>query len=137
MAFSSHGTLLGIRSAADVGGEFTHVAEVNDISGIGRTLSAVTLRTDDQSEFPKVVGHIGDPGEMSFDLQYIGHESHVEMRTAAVTGDLLAFQVEFPTDPPETWGFDGLVTKFDMAAPVDGLIRASVTVTLASHIEVV
>lgn len=125
---------MGIRRKDDMGNVFTHVAEVNDISGVGRNLTTEVFYTTDGDVFPAVMANGGDPGELTFDIQYVRAAGQVVLREASVSRSKLVFRLAFPIDPVEVWEFDGYVTKLEMQAPVEGVLRASVTVTLASHV---
>jgi|SRR5690606_6709915 len=126
MAVSAHGTALKISD----GEAFVTVAEVLDIDGPGVTSEAVTYRGD--GDVSLVLPDAGDPVEMTFELNYTAAATQTFLLDAANTRALASFQVEFPTVPAQALAFDGYVTGFQFSAPVEGILRASVTITLAS-----
>lgn len=129
MAVRSHGTFLQIGDGAASGETFITVSEVLDISGPGMVLAVEPLRGDGV----ETVAPAGtEPGEVTFDVNYTGHETQLVLRGAIADQLPLSFRIVFPTDPAETLAFRGYVTAFSFSAPVAGLLRASLTLTLAS-----
>lgn len=131
MAVSAHGTALKISD----GEAFVTVAEVLDIDGPGVTTTTVTYRGD--GDVSLVLPDAGDPAEMTFELNYTAAATQTSLLEAATTRARASFQVEFPTVPAQTLAFDGYVTGFQFSAPVEGVLRASVTITLASIVTIV
>lgn len=130
MAVSSHGTLLKIGDGANPE-VFTTIAEVLDISGPGMTLSTDVWRTDDIATY--AVTPTGfDLEEVTFDVNYTGAGTQGQVREAIATQALTSFRIELPTVPVETLAFTGYVTAFRFSEPVDGVLTASVTITMAS-----
>lgn len=130
MAVSSHGTLLKIGDGASPE-VFTTIAEVLDISGPGMSLSTDVWRTDDIATYA-VVPTGFDPDEVTFDVNYTGDGTQGQVREAIATQALTSFRIELPTVPAETLAFTGYITRFRFSEPVDGVLQASVIVTLAS-----
>lgn len=131
MAFSSHGTVLAM---AD-GGVFTTVGEVRDITGPTMRREATVVPSADPSDSPAVVLAHTDPDQLSFEINYTAHTAQQRLRTVLMEMTAVPFELTFPTSPPETVAFDGYVTEFEPLAPVEGVLRANVIVTVASTID--
>lgn len=111
---------------------FATLGEVRDISGPGLSMDAIesTSHTTTGGFRDRVAGLL-DAGEVSFDINWdpnnVTHE--------ALRADMLArvrrnFQVVFPSSPTETWNFAALITSYEIGAPVDGILTASITLTM-------
>ena len=130
MAVRAHGTQFQIGD----GGEpemFTTIAEVLDIEDAGSTYEVDTYRGDDLG-FPRVLPADEQPGEITFEINYTRAASQVVLRDAHIDQAPLSLRLVFPTSPEETASFSGYVTGFAFSAPVEGIMRASVTITMAS-----
>lgn len=128
MAFSSHGTFLKIGDGSDPE-VYATIAEVMDISGPSLTLNTENVTSHDSGGRSEIIPTILDVGEVTFDINYTVHETQTTLRSALENRTKHSFQIVFPTDPEETATFDGYVTGFEYNAPVEGVMRASVTIT--------
>lgn len=131
MAVSAHGTTLQIEQ----GGAHTPIAEVLDVDGPGMMFATQPYRGDG-GVFVVMPDPI-EPGEITFEINYTAHATQSVLREANTAQTVQAFQITFPTDPAETLAFTGYVTGFTYSAPVEGIMRASVTITLAGVMETV
>lgn len=131
MAVSAHGTILKMGDGN--GGEFT-VAEVLDID-VASTSFDVALLWEDMNPHPIVRPGEVTVGEVTFDVNYTGETSQAAMRDVHTSQELRSWQVVFPTDPESVATFNGYVTALTILAPVEGILRASVTITMASPME--
>ena len=130
MAVSSHGTLLQLSDGGDPE-TFSTVAEVLDIDDVGSLVKVETFRGDGNG-FPAVVPDEIEPGEITFDLNYTGEAAQSRLRDAHLGQTRLSLRLVFPTIPVTSASFRGYVTGFLFTAPVEGVLRASISVTLAS-----
>lgn len=128
MAFSSHGTLLKIGDGADPE-VYATIAKVMDISGPSLTLATETVTSHDSGGRAEVIPTILDVGEVTFDINYTAHETQETLRTALENRTMHSFQIVFPITPETTATFDAYVTGFEFNAPVEGVLRASVTLS--------
>lgn len=130
MAVSSHGTLfrIGDGGTPEV---FATIAEVMDIEAVGPTVETETFYGDGGG-YPVVVPATMEPGEATFDINYTKAITQTTLRDALANQTQASFQLVFPTSPEEVCAFTGYVTGFEFTAPVEGVMRASVTITMAS-----
>ena len=105
------------------------VSEVTDITGPGMSRGTEVIRGDG-GDFAVVPAGL-EPGEVTFDINYTGTATQVALRDATANDGALSFRV---VSPAATAAFRGYVTGFEFSAPVSGILRASVTVTLASTV---
>lgn len=132
-AKSSHGTLFKV---GDGGGTeaFTTVAEVLDISGPSTTLNTEDATNHDSGGWREPIPTILEGGEVTFELNYYKSASQTSMRTDQTNRTKRNFQVVLPLTVPETLSFAGYVTGFEYSAPVEGILRASVTIMITGPI---
>lgn len=130
MAVSAHGTLLqtGDGGTPEV---FTTIAEVLDIEASGSTFEAIPFYGDGGG-FPAVVPGDMQPGEITFEVNYTAEASQHAVHAAHADQAPLSLRIVFPTEPASVATLTGYVTGFTFAAPVEGLLRASITITTAS-----
>ena len=130
MAVRAHGTLFQIGDGGDPE-VFTTIAEVLDIEDAGSSFEVEAFRGDGDG-FPAVVPSETQPGEIEFDINYTRASSQVALRDAHLDQSPRSLRLVFPTSPAETVTFRGYITGFAFSAPVEGIMRASVTITMAS-----
>ena len=129
VAVSSHGTLL--KAGDGAGSEvFTTIAEVMDISGPGIALGTEEVTSHDSAGWREFVATLKEIGEVTFDLNF--NAGATQGFTAGIYLDLINrtrrnFQLVIPTTSAKTGSFSAFVTSFEMDLPVEGVIRASLT----------
>lgn len=110
----------------------TEIAQITSISGPGLSLDTTDVTEHDGDGWEEVVPTILRSGEITFDIVYDPSETThkdssggllYDMRTRALT----AYTLTFPTSPSKSIGFSAYVTGFEINAPVDGALTASVT----------
>ena len=129
MAVRAHGTRFQIGD----GGEpevFTTIAEVLDIEDVGSSFDVDPYRGD--GDVSTGVPGERQLGEITFEINYTRAATQVTLRDAHVNQDPLSLRLVFPTSPEEIVSFRGYVSGFTFSAPVDGVMRANVTITMAS-----
>ncbi len=111
---------------------FTTVADVSDISGPSISLNAIDVTTHDSTDgWAEFVGGVIDAGEVSFDINFDPAETtHQNLRTLLTNRAVNNFRIVFPTSPVTTWQFAGLVTSYEVNAPVDDKLSASITIKI-------
>ena len=124
---------------------FLTVANVGDITG--PTLQTDVVDVTSQStgvpwsqKFPTLL----NAGDLSFPCFFVPNSTstgselgHEELLYAFVNRVQHDWQLVFPDVGATTWSFQGWVTKFNMKAPVKGVLTADVMITLTGVAEVV
>lgn len=126
---SSHGTQLQVKDS----GTFKTIGEVLDISGPGTTLNTEDATSHDSAGWREPLPTIREGGEVTFDVNYYGETEQKFLRTSQGSRTRLEFQMVLPTIS-ETLGFSGYVTGFEYSAPVEGILRASITIAVTGAI---
>jgi len=109
---------------------FTTIAQVRDIQGLTLAADTIDVTTHDSAgawrEF--VAGEI-DTGELSLDLVWDPDSlTQQAPRDDLVSRIIRSFKVTFPDLTATEWDFSGIVTAFEIGAPADGELSASVTI---------
>jgi hypothetical protein len=121
---------------SDGAGGWVTIAKVLDISGPGLTANVedVTAR-DSPGGWTQKLPTTLEAGDVTFDIFWIPDEpTHATTGEAGLVADLVArtkriYRVVWPEER-ETWEFDAYVTGFVPSAPIQGALRASVTLSL-------
>jgi predicted secreted protein len=134
-AIPAFGTLLKIGDGA--GSEtFTTVAEVKSITG--PTLSAkiddVTTHST-TTPWREKLATLLDAGTVSFDLNFIPTNA-TQSHTSGLLRDFenrtkRNFKLVLPDSGSTTWAITAYIQDFKMAAPVDGVLNASLTLNIS------
>lgn len=132
---SSHGTLLQL-GAQGGGGPYTTVAEVVDIKGPSINQSVFDAPSQSTTWMKRVAG-IANAGEISFDINFIPKDPTHDNSTGVLStigsltpyGWKLVFN-DAGTGTASYWTVDAFTTGFDMDEPVDGILKASLTLTI-------
>lgn len=133
-ARSSHGTLLKVGDGAGGSEAFTTIGEVLDISGPGTTLNTEDATNHDSGGWREPIPTILEGGEVSFELNYYKAATQTSLRTDMEARTKRNFKMVLPLSSPETLSFAGYITNFEYSAPVEGILRASVTVMITGAI---
>lgn len=119
------------------GATYDAIADVTDISPPG--LSRSTIDVSDHSsptKYAEFIGGLRDAGEVSLTLNYdVTSAAQNKLRDDLETDAANQYQIVFPDAGNQTWGFSGLVTAFEPAAPRDGVITAQVTIKVSGVID--
>ena len=136
--------ILGINTALKLGDGgtpteiFTRIAEVKSITGpslAGDTVDVTNM--DSVNAFREFIAGLRDGGEITFDINYLfANATH-----GSITGILQDwagtspnktrnYKITWPDTGQTTWSFAGIITAHDMAAPVDDVITASMTIKI-------
>jgi len=114
---------------------FTTIAEVMDISGpeLSADTEEVTSHSSTDGWKEKIITLL-DGGDVTFELNFIPTGA-THSYAAGLLKDLANrtrrnFQHVFPNVGATTWSFSAYVTKFPVRAPVNGVLRVPVTLTL-------
>lgn len=136
MAVAATGTLLKI---GDGGGTevFTTIAEVKDISGPGLTVSTEDTTSHDANGYRTFIPTLKEVGEVTFDINFDNGATQgfaSGLYLDAVNRTLRHFQIVIPTTASKTGSFSAYVTGWDMSFPVEGVLTASVTLTVSGSV---
>ncbi|KAA3645337.1 MAG: outer capsid protein Hoc [Chloroflexi bacterium] len=133
MGISSFGTLLKRGDGATPTEVFATIAEVLDISGPGEE-----LRTEESTNHSSVDGAVErtatllDSGEITYDVNLDpSGVTHTNLRTDMRNRTLRNFQQIFPDTANTQVDFAAYVTKFQPSAPVEGVLKASITLSIS------
>ena len=117
---------------------FTTIAEVLSLQGpsldsdqIDVTHQQSAARTRDYIQGLK------DPGEVSFDLNYIPGNATQNATTGILndyaTGVSSNFRLRFPVTPAVDWVFAGFVKSFQPSSSVDEQLKASIVIKVTGN----
>lgn len=132
MTIPSHGTLLQI---GDGGGTevFATIAKIKDISGPGFSRGTHDASTQ-TADWGEIVPGLKIPGDVTLDINWVPTESTHDSLTGVlkdfVDGTLRNFRILWPDTANTIWQLACYVTGFEPSAPVDGLLTASLTISI-------
>lgn len=132
-AIAAYGTLLkrGNGAGPEV---FSTIAEVKSISGPNMSSDVIDVTTHSSAAagaWREKIASLIDPGELSFDINFIpAAQGHIDLRTDFVNRTKRNFQLQFPDAGPTIWSIEGIVTSFEIEAPTDDVLSASITITI-------
>lgn len=135
-AVNSHGTLLKRGDGGSPTETFTTIAEVLDISGPALALGTEDATSHDSNFWREFVPTIKEGGQVTFDIQYYSHTTHDNLIADYNNRVRRNFQIVFPVGVGETWSFAAYVTGFEMSAPVEGKLTASVTLQITGAVTI-
>lgn len=128
VGMSAQGTLVG-RADVATPTAFTTVAQLMNITPPPLTRNAIETTSHNETEESFVVG-IARKGEMTFELGFVPSGATHGVTTGLIKdwkdGTLAIWRVTFPENTK--WTFSGYVTNVAVAAPVDDLLSAEVTI---------
>jgi predicted secreted protein len=114
---------------------FVTVAQVRSITGPSISGNVVDITTHSAVDpwRTKIVTLL-DAGDVSFEISFIPTESTHDHSSGLLNDfesrTLGDWELEFPDSPHTTWGFQAYVSKFNVSAPVDGVLTAAITLTI-------
>ena len=113
----------------------TDIGHVEDITGPGETAESVDITNHDSpSAYREKVAVILDGGELTFDIVYNSEAGQDALRTAFEARTTGAVLITYPDT--STAGFQGFVSSWSWAAPVAGVLRASIGITVAGAVTI-
>lgn len=133
-ALAAYGTL--IKRETTTPGTFATIAEVKSISGPNMSSDVIDVTTHSSAAsgaWREKIASLIDAGELSFDINFIpSAQGHKDLRTDFTSRVKRNFQIVFPDAGPTTWDIQGIVTSFEMEAPTDDVLSASITITITA-----
>lgn len=136
-ARSSHGTQLKIGDGGSPTENFTTIAEVKDISGPSISLNTEDVTNHDSGGWKEFIPTLLESEEVTFEVNYYNAATQAALETALNTRATKNFRIVFPLVAPLTKAFTGIVTKFGFDAPVEGIVKASVTIKISGPVTTV
>ncbi len=134
-ALHAHGTLLQIGDGQPTE-TFTTIAEVESISGPNFSLNVSEVPRQD-SDWMEVVPGLLDAGEISLDIHFVPtnatHGYSAGLLKDMTDRTLRNFKLVFPDSGATTWAFAAYVTGFEISAPGDDKLGASVTLRISGQ----
>jgi len=117
-----------------VGGIFTPIANITNISGPSRSRETIDVTTHDSPDgYMQFIGGLRDGGEVSLGVDY--HPTQTTHDPAAdFASDLPLYHpiVPLPRTPAEhTWDFKGIITQIGDEFPYDDKMARSITVKIS------
>lgn len=140
-ALSSFGTLLKIGNGATPTESFTTIAEVRDISGPSFALGTEEVTSHDGNGWREHIPTLLEAGEVTFDVNFKGDATQ-GFGSGSLYDDMIDktkrnFQIVLPSGvgaSNDTGTFAAYVTGFELAAPVEGVLTASVTLMITGSV---
>lgn len=120
---------------------WTTIANVSSYGGptFAGNVVDVTSHSNDNAWRQKIVTLL-DAGEIPFDLFFIPgstvHNAILEffmVRGNGTAGNPIDFRLVFPNSAATKWYLYGFFSKFSFSIPVDGVVKASCTITMTDE----
>lgn len=137
-AINAFGTLLKTGDGATGVEAFTTIAEVQNISGPSLSLEMLEVTNHSSTAgWKERIGGLLDGGEVTFDVNFVPTNA-TQNYSAGLIHDMVNrtvrhCKVVFPDTGATTWAFSALVSKFVPKAPVNGELKASVTLMITGQ----
>jgi len=110
---------------------FTALANVNNISGPAFTRAVIDVTAHDSPDaWMESVGGLKDGGEITIDLNY-DPAAHDSLIADLSDTDPRSYRVVFPDTDATSWTFPAILTGFEVTAPIDDKLTASLTYKVA------
>jgi predicted secreted protein len=140
-AVSSFGTLLKIGNGGTPTETFTTIAEVRDISGPAFSVGTEDVTNHDSSGWREFIPTIIEAGEVTFDVNFKGDATQ-GFASGSLYDDMIDktkrnFQIVLPSgvgSANDTGAFAAYVTGFELSAPVEGVLSASITLMITGAV---
>lgn len=129
---SGPGNLLKLGAAASPYAPTT-VAQVGDIDGPNRSANTHDVTSQDTvGGYRQIIPALKDGGTVSFPLWFDANDTqHVSLDTIFENSERRYWEVWFAdASPGKYYKFMGYITEFGTKLPVDGVIEASITITV-------
>lgn len=141
MAFFAQGTKLQVSDGATPTPAFTTVFEALSISGPGMTADVIDVTSHSSTGgFREFIGGLKDGGEVTFDVnlspQHVTHNdtSATGLRKLLQDGTVRAFKMIYTDTGNSEDTFNGVVVGFEVSAPVDSQLMASMTIKITGPV---
>lgn len=120
---------------------WTTIANVGSIGGPALAGQVVDVTSHSTSvPWREKVVTLLDSGDITFDVFFIpsdaGHKTLMKLfmeRGQGAAGLFIDFRIVFPDVAATKWYLFGFISKFNMSAPVDNVIKAALTITTVNE----
>lgn len=139
MAFFAQGTRLQVSDGTTPTPTFTTIFEALSISGPGMTADVIDVTSHSSTGgFREFIGGLKDGGEITFDVNLdptnATHNDTVGLRRLLLDGTVRAYQMHYTDTAASTDTFNGVVVGFEVSAPVDAQLMASMTIKITGPV---
>jgi len=117
-----------------VGGTFTPIANITNISGPSRSRETIDVTTHDSPDgYMEFIGGLKDGGEISLELNYDPTETTHDLDADFESDVPLDYRIVLlPGTPDEhTWDFKGIITEIGDEFPYDDKMARSITIKVS------
>lgn len=142
---AAFGTMLRVGNG-EVPEGFTTIGQVKDIEGPNMSRENIDVTTHDSPQgFREFIPSLRDGGEVTFDIEYdpslVTHGDTPEgLLGMFKTDNVPNWQLIFPIEGSYGFygfAFTGYVSNFSSAEPVDGSVKASITIKVAGATDLI
>lgn len=115
---------------------FTTIAEVKSITGPNLSLETIdATHHQSPSGHREILPSFKVAGEVGFDINFLpGVGTHQTLFTLWTNRTLRKYKIIYPDAGTTDWTFDAYVTGLSIAAPIDDILGASVTLMISGAI---
>lgn len=111
----------------------TDVAQILSLSGPSMSADTADVTEHDGDGWEEVIVTVLRSGEVTFEIAYDPDETTHKNSSGGLLHDFTTrtsatWSVVLPSTPAKTISFTGFVTGFEVSAPVDDALKASVTI---------
>lgn len=113
---------------------FTPVAEINSITGPGKTRETIDVTDlDSTGGYREFIGAFRDGGEVTLSMNFT-LDTYDDLNVDFESDSLRTYQIVLPDSGNTTFEFEGLVTSLGLAIPMDDKITSDVTLKVSGQI---
>ena len=133
-AFSGVGTSFKRAVTDSSGTTFAAIAEVNSITGPGKTRATIDVTSlDSTGGYREFIASFRDAGEVSLEMNFT-RDGFVVLNTDFEAETARAYQIVLPDTGATTLDFDAFVVDLGMAIPLDDKVTATVTLKITGQV---
>ena len=133
------GTLFQIRDIAASPIAYVTVGEVTNITLPNLTRDAVdATHTESTGAWRESIPGLKDAGEVSIEMNYV-HQSATDalIRAQFASNELTLCKILFDTSPEDGVSFSAIVTGYEVQAPLDDKVAATLTLKVSGQVTVI
>ena len=118
------------------GTDWVNIAEVNSITGPGKSRDTIDVTTlDSTGGYREFIGGFRDGGTVTLPMNFT-RSTYDLMNTDFESDDLQNYEIFLPDTEGTSFEFEALVTELGLAIPADDKITADVTLKVSGSITV-
>lgn len=125
------------RKTVDSPVTYTAIAELTSISGPSLEAEQIDVTSHDSTDmFEEFVAGIKRGGTVDVEGNFMPDDTtHQQLLADFNSGDIVEYQLSFPTSPATTWTFDALVVSLSTDAPFDDKLSFSASFKLSGPVD--